>query len=178
MKFDHVNDWFQLIASIAVVAGLALVVGELRQAKQMAGAQLLSSNYTGFAERELAVLGENPAPALVRSCMDPESVTDEDTRVLQSHYQQLLFALSGMVEVELVGDFGTERWKTFAAGSLPSLLITEHGRWYWNWVKPTLYPGLRELGDELMEELGPADCAPFWESFRERTPVPANVLLE
>ena len=110
--------------------------------------------------------------------MDPESVTDEDTRVLQSHYQQLLFALSGMVEVELVGDFGTQRWKTFAAGSLPSLLITEHGRWYWNWVKPTLYPGLRELGDELMEELGPADCAPFWESFRERTPVPANVLLE
>ena len=45
MKFDHVNNWFQLTASIAVVAGLALVVGELRQAKQMAGAQLLSGSW-------------------------------------------------------------------------------------------------------------------------------------
>lgn len=177
MRFDHVSNWFQLIASVAVVAGLALVVGELRQAKQLAGAELLATNYMGFAERELAVLGENPAPVLVRSCLDPESVTDEDARVLVSHYQQLLFALAGMIEVELVGDFGTERWRTFASGTLLNVLTTEHGRWYWEWVKPTLYPGLRELGDALVEDLGAASCASFWESFRQLAPVRADMLL-
>jgi hypothetical protein len=86
-----------------------LVVQELRQAKQMTGAELIGTNYVAFAEREVAILGEQLAGAIVRSCIDPSSVTDEDTRVLASYYQQLLFLLSGMLEVEMVGEFGTER---------------------------------------------------------------------
>ena len=131
---------------------------------------LIGTAYLAFAEHETAILGEEPAGALVRSCADPASVTDEDLRVLASHYNQRLFVLSAMIEAEMVA-FGSERWRVFAPGQLLSILTTEHGRWYWEFVKPALWPSLRTVGDEMVAALGPVDCAPFWESFRTRTPL-------
>lgn len=70
MRLEFVSNGFQLVASIAVIVGLLLVVQELRQAKQLTGAEPISTNYVAFTARETALLGEQPAGAIVRSCMD------------------------------------------------------------------------------------------------------------
>ena len=54
------------------------------------------------------------------------------------------------------------------------MLTTKHGRWYWDFVKPSLYPDLRALGDQIVADTDPNGCAPFWESFRTRTPLPPD----
>jgi len=172
VKLNEVSDWLQIIASVAVVAGLALVVQQLRQTERHTGADLIGSAYFALVDREMAILGEEPASALVRACMDPDSVTDEDQRVLAGIYNQRIYSISAMIEVEVAGGFSSDRWKVFAPSELLPVFETEHGRWYWSVAKASLWPELRRFGDELLADLGPVDCPAFWQSFRNLKPLP------
>jgi hypothetical protein len=59
-------DWLQLAASIAVLAGLLLVVLEMRQSRAIAEAQVISESFAIGGANVSAVLGDRAADVLGR----------------------------------------------------------------------------------------------------------------
>ena len=80
------SDWIQLLSSLAILAGIILVIVDLRQAEQLARAQLTSDYVETMNGVHGSVLGENLASALSKACLNPEELTLEETYILDSYY--------------------------------------------------------------------------------------------
>ena len=111
-------DWVQIVSSLVLVAGLALVVYEMRQSKQLAQAQLASDSYTLAVERHLAAMGEELAQAHARACDNIESISREDSFVLLNWYLNLVYTTRRAREIDLIGGFANQRWQGVARANL------------------------------------------------------------
>lgn len=123
------TDVAQLLTGIAVVAGLMMVFYELRQAKTLALADLLSEAYSETLEDWRAVMGEYPAVALAKACHRPESLTREDMVILDAYYENALTQVSRLRVLENVGHFESH-WELAAGSFMSPILRSEYGRWW------------------------------------------------
>ena len=86
-RFQH---WFQIISNIAIISGLAVVVYELNQSKQLAWGQMAESTVSRVADRNLATMGENPQEALAKAVLHPADLTEEDAVTLDAYYMSVV----------------------------------------------------------------------------------------
>ena len=87
MKTSSVSDWFQIAASIGVLAGLLLVGYELNRNEAINMGNLSYQHPGKYAESvRCIVAGENPVGSLMRACVNPTELTDEDYFVLDALY--------------------------------------------------------------------------------------------
>ena len=68
----------QIVTTLAVVIGLALVIWELRQAKEIANVQLEEMRVNAAVQHEAQIGGEGLAEAFVRIRRDSADITDAD----------------------------------------------------------------------------------------------------
>lgn len=80
----------QSITSIAVIAGLGLVVWELQQNREAATAQLTSDGFMYTSAVNQTVMGEDTANVLAKACDNPEDLTRADYYVLDNYYLEIL----------------------------------------------------------------------------------------
>jgi hypothetical protein len=91
------TDWIQLISSLAIIAGIGLVVVELRQSEQLTRMQLTSDYVESMNNVHGAVVGEGLAIALAKACLSPEELTLEETYILDSYYSMQANLVSRMI---------------------------------------------------------------------------------
>jgi len=89
MKHD-LSDITQGLTLLAVIAGVWLVIYELRQAQNIATAQLISDVFDLMQQQHSSVMGENPAIALSLACTHPDSLDQEQMLVLDSYFNSIL----------------------------------------------------------------------------------------
>ena len=58
MVFDRLNSWLQLAASIGILIGLALVGVQIKQATDIASAQLKAASFDSRIQANDIVMGE------------------------------------------------------------------------------------------------------------------------
>ena len=142
-------DWVQIVSSIVLVAGLALVVSEMRQSKQLAQAQLASDSYNLAVERHLAAMGEDLAKAHTRACDNIESISREDSFVLLHWYLNLVRITTRAREIDQIGSFDNERWQGVARNNLRAILSGPGGRRFLEAHPISRDPEYKEIIDSI-----------------------------
>ena len=78
MSKNRVQDWIQIFTGLALLAGLALVVVEMYQARLLATLQLVNDGYAENFAFKRQIMGDNPAPILTKACLNPEELTEPE----------------------------------------------------------------------------------------------------
>lgn len=103
MKKLGIEIWVQMATGVAVIVGIALVIYELQQTRQIAFTEMAQEAMTEISLRETTIFGENSAETLAKACLSPADLTNADKMVLDSVFSvQLHFA----IRVKLLEDTG------------------------------------------------------------------------
>ena len=159
MRSDLTN-WIQTLTTIAVLAGLGLVIYELRQAKALAMADLMMQQYALGNDVDNTMLGENPMESLVRDCMG-ESITPTDALLLDEYFWAVYDKADSYRATRRIVDADSKKWSEYTKTTLTLIFETERGRIWWEiWrERDAFQPDEVQIGDELLRELDPPWCA-------------------
>ena len=130
MDSQKASNWFQLLTTVAVLAGLTLVVFELRQAKELTQAQIVSEAFTRGVTLELAKMGEDPRSALFKAEFRPQDLTEDDAVTLDGFY---MFTTMTWWEMQLSDEIAglDRRWRqNITAGSKVIFASEPAKRWF------------------------------------------------
>ncbi len=92
------SSWFQIISNVAIIVGLALVVYELDQSKQLAWAQFSQENIQRQTSIQIAMMGEDPREAFAKAALHPADLNERDVVALDAYYDSIVI---GWVNVRL-----------------------------------------------------------------------------
>lgn len=90
MSKSGVENAVQIATTLAILLGLALVVWELKQTRDLASAQLISDTLITREQSNLSSMGENPIATLSKTCFAKENLTGEEVRIASIYYQTKL----------------------------------------------------------------------------------------
>jgi len=105
LKTSSVSDWFQIVASIGVLAGLVLVGYELNRNEGINIGNLSYQSLENLQNYNLVVVGENPMGSLAKACLNPEELSDEDYFVLDALYSFRTADIRKLEILRLRGDY-------------------------------------------------------------------------
>ncbi len=81
----NLSNWVQLLGVVGVLAGLALVIIELRQAKELAVIQISSDSFTYSQQLDALLVGENLATTMARITDPKAQLTTEDLYIYDGY---------------------------------------------------------------------------------------------
>ena len=161
MNSQVFGNWIQIITGLAVVFGLFLVFIELRQAKQIASAELVSQGFSEGLSTQRGLMGEEFASVLANACLHPRELTDDQVVALDFYFQVQLNNVYRMEFIDTVAEITTP--DIVMIENLRPILVTEHGR-YWI-AKKELLPRVHEIVSRLTNEA--ADCGDYYRDLKE-----------
>ena len=113
MSTVHFNNWIQILTSIAVLAGLGLVIWELRQARTLTQVELSQHTMSDITQDFSSLYGDQGAEALTRACFFPDKMTETDAVILDFFFwNQTYRARRLKLQVDVAGF--NPRWKRAA----------------------------------------------------------------
>ena len=118
MDSQKLSNWIQLITAVAVLAGLTLVVIELRQAKDLTQAQIVAEAFTRGVNLELSKMAEDPRSALFKAEFRPDELTEEDAVTLDG-----FFAAQTMMSREMQLSDQIAGWRQNIAGMAKAQMV-------------------------------------------------------
>jgi len=105
LKTSSVSDWFQIVASIGVLAGLLLVGYELNRNEGINIGNLSYQSLENLQNYNLVVVGENPMASLTKACLNPDGLSEEDYFVLDALYSFRTADIRKLEILSLRGDY-------------------------------------------------------------------------
>lgn len=102
---SKLDTWVQVATAIAVLVGLALVIYELRQTKELTRLQLTQASSDEIQSEQIALLGENGASALRKACLAPETLTDDELFVVHYFFRNRVTRVFRYKEQDDLADF-------------------------------------------------------------------------
>jgi hypothetical protein len=167
MKQPTATDWFQMVASIAVIVGLILVIVELRQTKVLVRAELASEYSTAWDQRRFTLMGEDAALVVAKVCSNPGTLTMRDVVIYEAMLDDLWARIWRLQHIEAFADLGIP-WEAEAAQNIRKSLHSAHGRWYAAHIAPTKWgPVLADIAARFVEANDYDDCGAGLSSFLE-----------
>ena len=157
------GDLINIVSALAIVAGLILVLVELRQSRDIAEAQLEAGVNDTILNFNLALFGENAAAVQAKACHRPDELTPADRETLIAFNRALLMRTLSMLRIRNKGLFPAERdVEEFSRGNAMGFLGTPWGRYQWSkdrvWVSAQ-YPQLARTFDEVMDSIPKGTCS-------------------
>ena len=154
-------DWVQLIAGVAILVGLALVIFELKQSQDLAKLQLISSGFEMRSNQRIAIMGEEAAHVIQKSCEAPNNLTKAELQILDAYHLELINRIRIDYRYSEVSDIYSEEDWSRGYLNFYQILGTFPGRVWWqeqSWIEPPI----RTAGNAVYEEL--KDSYPSCES--------------
>jgi hypothetical protein len=124
-------DIVQVVTGLAVVAGLVLIIFELRQTHNIAAAQQATEYRASYDSVTIAEMGELLPIALARACEDPEHLTGPELVALNGYYLQLFFSALSAYSDEGAEISSRRSWRIYARGSFDAILASTPGQAWW-----------------------------------------------
>ena len=108
MDMDKVNQWLMVTSHLGILAGLILVGVQINQDNQLTRLQIFSDTTTSRIQVHEAIMGDNPAPVIMKSLAHPEDLTLEELRIMDAYLlvaineerRRMVLARSGLKVVE------------------------------------------------------------------------------
>jgi hypothetical protein len=169
MNSATISNWIQTITGVGIVLGLGLVIWELQQSHEAASSDL-SSGYFQLQNQSLtAIMGDNAAEAIAKSCENPEALNHAELVILEHYYIDLINSIDRTKVLADRGRFYSDQVWRGLVGLLTPMLKTSPGVGYWNsiardWVDPEIL----EVGDEYLKNLS-RSCAEDYEDWVKET---------
>ena len=142
----------QVTTSVAVIAGLGLVVWQLQQVRDVTMAQLTSDGYDQGTQILIAQMGEAPSIPLEKACNNPESLSDADILVLNAFFSARLLQVLRPYNIEKRTGMYTNAWQDIAPGTFFWIFSSSPGRDWWEQRRTTVQVEVREFGDRVLEQ--------------------------
>ncbi len=169
MEPQRINLWIQAATSIAVVLGIALVIWELQQNRNIAAAQLTSDIYAYLLQQNVALMGEEAADALAKACDEPANLTTKEKIILSEHYQGILNRIRRAADIESNSgiNYLTEgKFQQVVESNFRLIFFLEYGRWWWaSGIAYTLDKKVKAVGDSILAESPPSQCKQFFSGY-------------
>ena len=134
------RDWLHIISNLAIIAGLLIVVFELNQSRNLAYGQILTDEMTRFNDRHLALMGDDPRDAIVKSALSPDELLPQDAATLDAYYSSIIWNWYSMLRSSEVTGID-RRWRVNVADQAREHFSTQPGR---RWLK--LWAELPDFG--------------------------------
>ena len=167
----NLSDWIQIVGGFLILLGLILVLYELQQGRQIAGADLVSQQYDAISAHYDTMLGEASAEVLAKACSAPETLSPAEQRILNAYFNAQFVTVRRMRALAEQGDFTSSSlyWESWATGLLQINLGYPDGQHWWARTRRfylSIYPDVVELGDELLKAQGDAlNCDAFYKDW-------------
>lgn len=127
-NFEERNFWIQLMTSLAVVAGLALVVWELQMTREVSSDQYALQNISDSSADQGAVYGEQAAEVLAKACFEPTSLQNSELIILSHYFGN---KINRIYNVRWQARFSDDDgWRGPASNYLASILRYPQGKAY------------------------------------------------
>lgn len=145
-------DWIQVTAGIAILAGLVLVIFELKQSQELTKLQLISSGFEMRSNQRIAIMGENAAQIIQKSCEAPANLTKAELQILDAYHLELINRIRIDYRYSEVSDIYSEEDWSRGYLNFYTVLSTFPGRVWWQgqtWIEPPV----RSAGNAIYEKL-------------------------
>ena len=140
---DRLNLWIQVVTSVAVIAGLGIVIWELQQTRTLFGLQMRLETTTAMSEHLSSIFGDTAAATLEKACFNPEELNRSDQIILDAYFGSLMtFPYRIRVQADVAGfDVNWRRSVVSQAGQV--LSFPSGRRWLETWQ--SIDPGINEV---------------------------------
>lgn len=170
MSTDRLSVWIQVATGVAVIVGLALVVFELQQTRDLARAQIVHEGYSLLLDENRAIMGETFGDVYAKACLQPAELTDGEIVQIRQYHDSGLYMIRRIREIRESGVFDYS-WEQVAKSYVQLWLSSEVGRLHYRHRVEHfgLEPDIRRLAEDVLanEQLAPCDdLAGFVKSVR------------
>jgi len=130
-KPSSLIDYVQIATGLAVVAGLILVVYELRLSREIAQAQLMDNTYLSILDDARQRLGENFSDIEAKACLTPELLTDGEMAAMNNFYSSYLNRTSRLVRLS---EYFEELDISVERQAVATLIATQNSEFGRHWL--------------------------------------------
>ena len=99
------GGWAQVIGDFAVVLGIAILIYELNQNKQLTNAQIAQADLSPLADRQALQVSDDPRSALFKVEFCPDELTGEEAVTLSAYYTSRVIGWFTLYAVSRAGGF-------------------------------------------------------------------------
>ena len=85
MNMDKANQWLMVFSHLGILAGLILVGIQIKQDNELTRVQIFSETTSSRIQMHESLMGDNPAPTVMKSLTAPENLTLEEIRVMDAY---------------------------------------------------------------------------------------------
>ena len=153
--------WMESLAALAIVAGLILVVWELKQNRALAEADLTTQAYGQIQSSWLTFVGEDSSAVVTKACLEPKELSDAEVGIYWAHIQLQYFNMTRNVYVESIAGFGSsiDEW---IRSDMKYYLGTRLGRWEFDQFGESWHPTMKRIATELIDGDMVVPCEVKW----------------
>jgi len=146
---DRLNRWLTLGANLGVVLGLVILIVEVRQNAALTRAQMETGKNDLLAQIELSLASPESGAAWIKSIRAPETMSDLEVRMVESHLVALMLQWDHMFNMEAIGLVSQDEARQHIANTAPYYFGSRHGKNWWRWQETGWE------GTPMMEVAGP-----------------------
>ena len=170
---DRLNRWLTLAANIGVLLGLFVLIIEVRQNAQLTRAVLETEKNDQLALIELSLSTPAVAEAWTKAIRAPETLTDAEVRMVESHMVAALLQWDNMFQLEAAGLASRSRVQYHIRNIAPFYFGSEFGQNWWRlqepgWGDTPMY----EVAGPIVEAVEPDFLATYLDKVRAIAPPP------
>jgi hypothetical protein len=147
MKHFNYKGWLQLSANVAILAGVALVIFQLRQNADLLELQILKQETDSYIAGDLMMIGENYAETWQKMIEEPEKLNLAEFRAIESHlWAHDIVRWRNLYDLYSKGLLDEATWKRLVREDLEYELAHPYGRAWWEEIRD-----IPDLPRELVE---------------------------
>jgi hypothetical protein len=136
MKHINYKGCLQLSANVAILAGAALVIFQLRQNAELLELQILNQEADSYIAGDLAMIGENYADTWQKMIEEPENINLADMRAIDSHlWAHDIVRWRNLYDLHTSGLLDENAWKRLVGEDLEYELAHPYGRVWWEDIR-------------------------------------------
>lgn len=160
------DSWIDYLTAFAIVAGLIVVVWELRQSRALAEADLATQAYGQIQNYWQTLAGENASAVLAKACSEPGELSEAEAGVLWAVLQMQYFNMHRNVYVEATAGFDSdvEEW---IRSDMKYYLGSRLGRQEFNRLGDSWPQMMKRIATELIENDAVVSCEVTWRNLTE-----------
>jgi hypothetical protein len=134
MDQTRLGVWAQLTGNIAIVVGLAIVIYELNQNKELAYAQMFEQGHSEFDNQFLATQGDDPRRTFFKAEFCAEQLTGADVVTLSAYYERYVSSWQRIYRTNRIADLDRP-WRAVIRKDVRTVFSGEVAR---RWLKAFL----------------------------------------
>ena len=166
------NRWLNVTANLGVLAGLILVIFEMRQNQELMKVNLTNDYYSSYAQAEMIFAGENLPAVWEKSLVDPKNLSLKEMRILEAHTYSPITRWINLYRLYEAGILEKTFWQSQVNVDASYYLGTPYGRAYWDNIKPHALESkfipldLLDYIDNVLAATDPQDIRRHFESIQ------------